>query len=130
MISHSGLEVLPKDDAVRLLASQSVGRLGYVDGDQPMIVPVNYALVDRAVVFRCGEGAKLDAVPGAKVAFEVDAYDDDDRTGWSVVLQGVAEDITDDPDWFAERVRAAAAATWAPGPKDHFIRIVPGRLSG
>ena len=130
LVSHSGLELMPREESLRLLASQTVGRLAFVDGDQPLIVPVNYALVDGLVVFRSGEGTKLETVPGAKVAFEVDQFDDASRTGWSVVVQGSAEDITEDADWFAARARAGAPETWAPGSKDHCIRIVPTRVSG
>jgi len=74
-------------------------------------LPVNYTLIDGFVVFRSGEGTKVDAVPGAKVAFEVDQFDGVSRTGWSVVVQGRAEEITEDPDWFAERLRAAGPET-------------------
>ena len=36
------MEIIPRQECLRLLAGQKVGRLGFVVGDQPMIMPVNY----------------------------------------------------------------------------------------
>jgi uncharacterized protein len=48
------------------------------------------------VVFRTGEGTKLDAaIVGSRVAFEVDETDAAARTGWSVVVRGEAVEVTD-----------------------------------
>jgi len=51
MLAHSGLNIIPREECLRLLGGQSVGRLGFVSWDQPMILPVNYA-VSGVVVFR------------------------------------------------------------------------------
>ncbi|MGH9277119.1 MAG: pyridoxamine 5'-phosphate oxidase family protein [Acidimicrobiales bacterium] len=130
MRAESGMEIIPRAECLRLLGSQGVGRLGFVVDDQPLILPVNYALQADIVLFRSGEGTKLDAAIGAKVAFEVDEVDISSGTGWSVVVQGVAEEITEDVDYFAKVLRAAAAPTWLPAPADHCVRIVPHLISG
>src|SRR5688572_32374595 len=113
--ARSGLEIIPRKECLLLLAGQKVGRLGFVIDGQPMVLPVNYGIQGDVVVFRTGEGTKLDAARLGKVAFEIDEVDVESRTGWSVVVQGVAEEITDTDDWFAESLRAAAAKTWVPG---------------
>lgn len=128
--ARTGMEIIPRAECLRLLAGQKVGRLGFVVGGQPMVVPVNYALQGDVILFRTGEGSKLEAAPGAKVAFEVDQIDDRMSTGWSVVVQGTAEEITDDEDWFAEVLRRGAAPTWLPGPAGHYVRINPTLISG
>lgn len=130
MKSQSGLDIIPLAECLHLLAAQRVGRLGFVVGDQPLILPVNYALESDIVVFRTGVGTKLESVAKAKVAFEVDEVDVREATGWSVVVQGVAEEITEDIDIFAEALRRAAAPTWVPAPADHYMRIVPRVISG
>lgn len=124
------LEHLRLDECLRLLARQQVGRLAFVVGDQPLIVPVNYAVAGDIVVFRTAPGTKLGAAPSHKVAFEVDSVDPEARSGWSVVVQGVAEEMTDAPDGFSDGLRRAAAPVWAPGPKDHYLRIIPHLVSG
>lgn len=126
--AHSGLEIVHRKECLRLLDGQKVGRLGFLVGDQPMILPVNYAVEAGVVVFRTGEGSKLDAAVGSKVAFEVDDIDVSTRSGWSVVIQGVAEDITDSDDWFVESLRQVS--TWRPGAADHYVRITPSVMSG
>jgi len=130
MKTHTGMEIIPRQECLRLLAGQTVGRLGFVVGDQPMIMPVNYALVGDIVVFRTGEGPKLDGSRQAKVVFEVDRIDADRQEGWSVLLQGVALEITDVDDWFADELRQAAGPTWLPVAPGHFVRIVPTLISG
>lgn len=130
MKAQSGMEIISREECLRLLAGQTIGRLGFLAGDQPMILPVNYAIKAGIVIFRTGVGTKLEAVVDAKVAFEVDAVDLDARTGWSVVVQGIAQEITDDVDVFAEALRQASAPTWLPEPADHYMRIVARHVSG
>lgn len=96
--AHSGMEIISRRECLRLLAGRNVGRLGFLVGDQPMVLPVNYVLRGNEVVFRTGEGTKLEVTPLAKVAFEVDDFNVQNRSGWSVVVQGVAEEITGDDE--------------------------------
>ena len=128
--TRSGTELMTKAECLRLLGTQRIGRLGFLTGDQPMVLPVNYGVEDGVVVFRTGEGAKLDGARKGKVAFEVDDLDADGCGGWSVVIQGVADDITDTGDWFEERLRAIAGPAWVPGDADHYVRITPSQISG
>lgn len=130
MRSHPGLDIVPLAECLHLLAGQRVGRLGFVVGDQPLILPINYTVAADIVVFRTGVGTKLESVVNAKVAFEVDEIDFSEATGRSVVVQGRAEEITEDIDVFAEALREAAAPTWVPAPADHYVRIVPQVISG
>lgn len=129
-LTRTGMEIIPRRECLALLADRRVGRLAFLMGDQPMVLPVNYGIQGDVVVFRTGEGTKLDAAQLGKVAFEVDEVDVESSTGWSVVVQGVAADITDTDDWFAESLRAAAARTWMPGAAGHFVRITPAVISG
>lgn len=130
LYARSGLEVIPRKECLVLLAGQKVGRLGFVVDGQPMVLPVNHALHGDIVVFRTGEGSMLGAAHSAKVAFEVDELDADAGSGWSVVVQGVAEEIPGTGDWFDEDLRDQAAPSWVPGPTDHYVRIKPSVISG
>jgi hypothetical protein len=55
---------------------------------------VNYALDQRAVVVRTHPGTKLSAADHANVTFEVDHIDPISRSGWSVLIRGLAEEVT------------------------------------
>ncbi len=127
---HTGVEMLPRPECFRLLSSQTVGRLGFLVGDQPLVLPVNFAVVRDVVVFRTGRGSKLAAAVGTKVSFEVDEVDVSAGDAWSVVVQGVAEEITHADHWFDEALRRGATPTWVSGANDHYVRIIPHVISG
>ena len=130
MKAHTGMEILSREECLHLLAGEKVGRLGFVVGDQPMIMPVNYALVGDVIVYRTGEGPKLEGSRQAKVVFEVDRIEIESQDGWSVLVQGVAQEITDHDDVLAEDQRRAASPTWLPVAPGHVVRIVPTSTSG
>lgn len=129
--AHSGLVRLGRDECVELLAGQELGRLVVTEGGRPMIFPVNYAMDGDAVVFRTAPGTKLWASTRDLVAFEVDDVDRTARNGWSVVVHGVAHEVTafDRPDLQA-RVYGLPVHPWAPGEKPIFVRIVPTVITG
>ena len=78
-----------------LLATLAVGRVGVSVRALPVILPVGYAVAGERVVFRTAPGAKLDAaVHRSVVAFEADRYDPAGAWGWSVLVQGVAAEIS------------------------------------
>lgn len=95
-IDHAGLEVLPFDSCLRLLAAVSVGRVGFVAGGEVLVLPVNFVMDGQTVVFRTASGSKLaGAEDGNAVAFEADNYDDITQSGWSVLVSGRAEVVED-----------------------------------
>ena len=56
------------------------------------------------------------------VAFEVDSYEADGRTGWSVMVQGMASEVTD-PVSLREVDSASLDAWELDGAADHVMRI-------
>ena len=126
---RTGLEVLDRDECLRLLASEPVGRLAVVVGARPMIFPVNYALDGEAIVFRSDAGSKVSgATSGLPVSFEIDGIDEILHTGWSVVINGVAREVVDRTE--LARLRALDLRPWASGPKAHWVRIQPNTMTG
>ena len=129
MLVDGGLELLTEDQARALLAGGDVGRIGISTGALPAIFPVNYAVIDGAIVFRTAPGSKLSAAAaGAIVAFEVDDYERSDRTGWSVLAIGKAEVVEDST--LGDRVRATGLEPFADGVRTAIVRIEPTFLSG
>jgi nitroimidazol reductase NimA-like FMN-containing flavoprotein (pyridoxamine 5'-phosphate oxidase superfamily) len=112
-LDRNGLEILDRDECLRLLSTARLGRVGITSGALPVILPVNFRLLGDTIVFRTGRGTKLDAATrGAVVAFETDTMDPIDHTGWSVMVTGVAHQVTD-PDEL-ESVHPEKIARWAP----------------
>jgi nitroimidazol reductase NimA-like FMN-containing flavoprotein (pyridoxamine 5'-phosphate oxidase superfamily) len=129
MLIDDGLELLDDDECARLLSEGEVGRVGITVAGLPVILPVNYAFVDGAVMFRTGEGTKLHAATEHSViAFEVDAYDALRQVGWSVLAIGRAETVDEPND--RTGLDGRALAPWAAGSRDVYVRLRPEMLSG
>ena len=125
----SALQRLSRDECLLLLASVPVGRVIYTRQALPAVELVNFALDHGDIVIRTDHSGKLAAATrGAVVAFEADQLDPDARSGWSVTAIGPSSEVTD-PGELA-RLRAIGLSSWAPGTRDHFIRISPVMLNG
>jgi nitroimidazol reductase NimA-like FMN-containing flavoprotein (pyridoxamine 5'-phosphate oxidase superfamily) len=120
---------LTKSECFELLSGERLGRVAVVDGQGPIIFPVNFVLDRHMVVFRTDEGTKLGtAARGGRVAFEVDGADGAAHTGWSVVVRGEATEVTDPAE--LARLRKRRLSPWAPGAKSRYVRILPAKLTG
>lgn len=119
---------LTVEECLDLLETQKLGRLAYVVDGRPRILPLNYALHQGSVIFRTGLGDVLDTIHQHEVEFEVDHGEPDARTGWSVIVCGVAEEI-----WRPEELeisRQLSLRPWAPGNRDHYVRILSTAITG
>jgi nitroimidazol reductase NimA-like FMN-containing flavoprotein (pyridoxamine 5'-phosphate oxidase superfamily) len=122
-------EVLDDEQCLWLLDSNFIGRVGVTVGALPAIFTVNYAMNDGAIYFLTSRGTKLAAaLRGAAVAFHIDSVDLRYHRGWSVQAIGMAEEVA--PDEAPEIVDRLALQPWAPGVREHLVRIRPELLSG
>jgi uncharacterized protein len=126
-----GLEEIEESECWRLLASQPVGRIAVVVGHYPVVFPVNHAVDRRGIIFRTGAGTKLWAMRRCNVTFEVDDFDMDNHTGWSVIVKGSARELVAklNPDLVAA-AESSNAIPWASGPRENIVRIVPDAVTG
>jgi nitroimidazol reductase NimA-like FMN-containing flavoprotein (pyridoxamine 5'-phosphate oxidase superfamily) len=121
------ITVLTEDESWYLLASMTLGRLVTVVAGQPEIFPVNFVVQRPTVIFRTAEGRKLlSSVMDERVAFEADDHGFDE--GWSVVIKGRAELMSDNAD--LEKADRAQLLSWTPSVKQHFVRIVAAEITG
>lgn len=112
-----------------LLSDHGIGRLAVTTDEGPAVVPVNYAVVDGAVVFRTAPGATPALAVGRRVAFEVDRFDEALSEGWSVLVVGTASSVTD-PEDLRGMPDPARTAPWAGGERLLWVRIAPERVTG
>ena len=100
------VEQLTRSEAMDLLASVGYGRVVFTLAALPAIRPVNHVLDDGEVVIRTRQLAGistaltehaegLDQRPDLVVAYEADLLDPVERTGWSVVVTGIARTVSD-----------------------------------
>ena len=123
------LATLSQAEAFALLGTQEVGRLVYTRRALPAVTPVNFVLHEGAIwIWTASASSMAQAVRGAVVAFEVDRLDGETRSGWSVVVLGVAELVMDQAE--VERAGAFGPEPWIPGRKEHLIKIPLTRVTG
>jgi len=131
---HAGLEILPFDECLRLLASVSVGRVGFVADGEVVVLPVNHVVDGQDVIFRTAHGSKLSVAEGQdRAAFEADQYNEQTRSGWSVLVTGRAEVVDAEAD--IERLSVSLSRRgvypWVTSVRHPFwIRIRPTSVSG
>lgn len=126
----SNLEILSEHTCRELLASRDLGRIAFQAENEIEIFPVNYATDGAIVVVRTSAGTMLTQSTATRVAFEVDDWNAATEVGWSVVLKGVAEEVTHGTNPFATALRARPVVPLAPGEHDYWIAIYPATISG
>ena len=123
-----GIATLDETTCLRLLRAERVGRLGLSVGSLPVILPVNYVLDGRTIVFRSETGEKTRAAEQSVVAcVEVDQYDRFEHSGWSVLATGRLGLVELDLAADYERLPLAA---WALKGETRFVEMPIELLSG
>ena len=128
-VAEARLEELSPEECARLLRTAAVGRVGVVADGFPVVVPVNYRVIEDdeglGLVLRARTGGVVDH-PGT-VAFEVDGIDPLHRLGWSVLVRGVAAHID-------EAVVERLGGDIDPGPRvagrDAWLIVRPFAVTG
>lgn len=126
----NALHELTREECEQLLTTVPLGRLGFVFAGQPVILPVNFVWLDGEILFRTFTGQKFGSAQAhQRVAFEVDDWDRELRSGWSVLVKGRAEPVI---EW--ERARAADSMGHEPWTDSElaepWVRIVPRDVTG
>jgi nitroimidazol reductase NimA-like FMN-containing flavoprotein (pyridoxamine 5'-phosphate oxidase superfamily) len=127
---HAGLETLPFDVCLRLLASVPIGRVAFYADGEVVVLPVNHAMDGQDVVFRTAAGSKLTAAEEQdQVAFEADSYDVQTRSGWSILVTGRAMVVYDEAE--VQRLSRLNLHPWASSVEHPFwVRIHPTSVTG
>ncbi|MEW1612961.1 MULTISPECIES: pyridoxamine 5'-phosphate oxidase family protein [unclassified Streptomyces] len=126
-----GARTVELDDAAcwTLLGDHGVGRVALTGGDGPVVLPVNYQVLDGRVMFSTGDRSPLAAAADAEIAFETDHIDDAFSKGWSVLLVGTVRVVADEED--ARRLRETAYSTpWAGEGRERVMILTPRRTTG
>ncbi|NXY95906.1 pyridoxamine 5'-phosphate oxidase family protein [Streptomyces sp. BR123] len=125
---------LDRAEALRLLGSVSLGRIVFTEHALPAVRPVNHLMDGDDIVIRLHDGAALTSIvaptdaAGVVVAYEADVIDPETHIGWSVVVTGYAQLVTDPGELarFADRLRP-----WIDHPvMNSALRIRPDLVTG
>ena len=123
------LRTLSPAECFALLELGGIGRVGFAAADGIMMLPVNFAVTGKAIIFRTAPDTLLAVYANGQISFEVDHLDEALRAGWSVLVHGRAHKVTDERDVkrLEDRTRLQP---WAGGARDVYVRIAPTRISG
>ena len=123
------LQTLSPVDCLDLLGRSGIGRVAFTSAGEIMILPVNFAVTGKTIIFRTAPDTLLALHADAKVSFQVDRIDEARHEGWSVLVHGHAHRVVDELD-----VRRLEHGTrlepWAAGARDVYVRIAPTQISG
>ena len=127
---HAGLEILPFDMCLDLLATVPVGRVSFFADGEIVVLPVNHVVDGQDPIFCTTRGSKLSAAEGQNlVAFEADDYDERTQSGWSVLVNGRAQGVYEDAE--IERLSRLGVHPWVTAVERPFwVRIRPTSISG
>jgi nitroimidazol reductase NimA-like FMN-containing flavoprotein (pyridoxamine 5'-phosphate oxidase superfamily) len=127
--SGRALRTLSPAECFGLVELGGIGRVGFAAADGIMMLPVNFAVTGKAIIFRTAPDTLLALYANGPVSFEVDHLDQARREGWSVLVQGHARTVEDERD-----IRRLEDSThlqpWAGGARDVYVRITPTQISG
>lgn len=91
------MERLSREEALELLANQSVAHLGVVKDGRPYVTPMSFVLEGDRILFRTMAGAKLDGIRSNPwVCVEVASYDEETGHWASAIVGGEASEVVDD----------------------------------
>ena len=125
-----GIEIMSSAECERRLTEGSIGRIALLVAGEPLIVPVVYRYDRGAVVFRTAAGEKLDAIAvNAPAAFEIDDWDPQRHTGWSVLVRGTAEPVYDEAE--ISQLDGLGVESWVPAVQPTiWVRLRPAEITG
>jgi nitroimidazol reductase NimA-like FMN-containing flavoprotein (pyridoxamine 5'-phosphate oxidase superfamily) len=125
---YDDLEALTTARCLELLGTAQIGRLAWCDEGRILVLPVNFVLDGDDVIIRSAAGAKLAAARrGRQFAFEVDDVEPALHTGWSVVLTGPGQLVTEEAE--ARRL-AEMVHPWSRAERPNVVRITADQVTG
>jgi len=126
---HPVLQTLTAAECYELLSPGGVGRVAFTAAGGPVILPVNYAMAGRTVIFRTAPDTLLAGYLDGPAGFEVDRLDEALSQGWSVLVTGRAVRVTSEVE-VRHLEHHADVRPWAGGARDIYVRIIPRQITG
>jgi hypothetical protein len=129
-ITEAWLEELALEECLALLRTNEVGRVGVIVGEFPVVLPVNYKLVESTgrnwVVLRTRPGGVIEQA-SMYASFQIDGFDADLRRGWSVLVRGILQPVNPDVAGFRERFDPDP---WIATERDAWLIVEPVAITG
>lgn len=129
-MTEAWLEELSFEECLELLRREEVGRIAVIVNEFPVVVPVNYRLVEAGgrtwVALRTRPGNVIEQ-GFMNVAFEIDDVDPAHRQGWSVLVRGTLHHVNPDAAGFRERFDPEP---WLLADREAWLIVDPVTITG
>jgi nitroimidazol reductase NimA-like FMN-containing flavoprotein (pyridoxamine 5'-phosphate oxidase superfamily) len=129
-MTDAWLEILTFDDCLHELRQGSVGRIAVVVDESPIVLPVNYTLIEIDsrvwVAIRTRPGNVIERAQ-MQVALEIDEIDPAHQEGWSVLVRGTLHHADPDAAGFRDRFDPEP---WLLAERDAWLVIEPFAITG
>jgi nitroimidazol reductase NimA-like FMN-containing flavoprotein (pyridoxamine 5'-phosphate oxidase superfamily) len=129
-MTDARLDELSFDECLSKLRSHRIGRVAVVVDGFPVVVPVNYRLVEASgrtwIAFRVREGGVIEQ-GSMSVAFQLDGADPIRREGWSVLVTGTLHRVDPEAADFRERFDPDP---WIEPEPDAWLVVDPISITG
>ena len=130
-MSDTVLDQLSAETCLELLRLHAVGRIAVIHDGYPIVLPVNYRLVENHdgpwILVRTRPGNVIDQA-GVNLSFEIDGIDAAHRTGWSVLVRGLLRHID---DAMASRIEDQVdPRPWLTKDRDSWLVVKPVQITG
>ncbi len=119
---------LSRAECMELLRGTRIARVVLSVNCIPIALPVNVSVLDEDLVFGTQSSSVLtSSVHGQVVSMEADEIDLESCKGWSVLVTGIAQLVTE----FSEIERAGSRLhTWVGGNNSLLVRVPSTLISG
>jgi nitroimidazol reductase NimA-like FMN-containing flavoprotein (pyridoxamine 5'-phosphate oxidase superfamily) len=128
--NEAALAPLSYEECLALLRDGVVGRIAFAVDEFPIVVPVNYRLVETCgrvwIALRTRPGNVIERAP-ISVAFEIDGIDHIRHQGWSVLARGTLHEVDPDSADFRERFDPEP---WIAAERDSWLIVDPFAVTG
>lgn len=125
------VDTLTEEECFALIRGKVIARLAFADDDGPAVLPVNFGIAGKDIVFRIEAGSHLRDVLHGRVAVEIDETDVDAGTGWSVLIRGKGREIPpNDVPALLKQMGENFPHPWAEGVHNIWAAVTPERVTG
>ena len=122
---RNGLHVLSRYECLHLLAAGHVGRIGLSVQALPVVLPVNYAVLDGGVVLRSGAGTKLDAALALELGLANRVVEPAELASAACAL---AEELAKGPPLAFAKIKSAVRESFRGTIDDALVREKAGQI--
>jgi hypothetical protein len=118
------------DECETILRAGLIGRMGLSTPTGPHIIPVNYSVIDDAIVVRTDPAGVLGTwAQHAPLVFQVDHFDHEWQWGWSISARGVGRWVT-----LEDEIRHIESEwpprPWAAGDRSRWLSLAWTEITG